>query len=197
MSRVVAVILAAGASSRLGRPKQLLPFRGTTLLRAVVMEACASRFDRVGVVLGANAASIAATIDDLPVTTIDNLAWSAGMSSSIHAAVAWARTQESSAVLLAAGDQPLLTVAHFDCLVDAHRGSSGLTGSLYGGTIGVPAIFDRSMYDRLETLTGDEGARRVLREAAANGAVASVDWPEGVVDIDTHEDFATWLSDPQ
>jgi len=178
---VAAAILAAGASSRLGRPKQLLPFRGTTLLRAVVREVCAASCDRVAVVLGAYAGSVAPELDGLPVASLANVLWTEGMASSIRCGVAWAVRSRCEALLVALCDQPRLTAAHLETLLQVYRRSPGPVASRYAGTLGAPAIFDRASFPALFALTGDAGASRLLASATP------VDWPDGALDVDTPE----------
>lgn len=182
--RVAGLVLAAGGSRRLGRPKQLLGYRGTTLLRVITGEICESCCDRVAVVLGAHAGSIAPTLDGLPVAQLANVLWSEGIASSIRCAAGWAIQAACDALVLAVCDQPRLTAAHVDALIGAHRETGGAVASRYGDRPGVPAIFPARDYPRLCALTGDEGARRLLR------GVHHVDWPDGAHDVDTPEDGA-------
>lgn len=177
--RAGAAILAAGASRRLGSPKQLLPYRGTTLLRAVIEQVCAARCDRVAVVLGAYAGRIAPELVDLPVTPIANVLWAEGIASSIRCAVAWAMAGELDALVLVVCDQPRLTSAHLDRLIGAHAVTGRAVASRYEGIAGVPAVFGADEYAALAALSGDTGARGVVATAA------TVDWPDGAWDIDT------------
>jgi CTP:molybdopterin cytidylyltransferase MocA len=169
------VILAAGASTRLGQPKQLLLLDGEPMLRVIAREALASRCERVAVVLGAHADEIRGALAGLSVEILDNPGWAEGMSSSVRVGVAWCAAPR---LLLMVGDQPRLTRAHLDALIAVE----GTVGSAYGGTVGVPAIFDRAMFPALAALRGDQGARRLLAGAA------SVAWADGELDIDTITD---------
>jgi xanthine dehydrogenase accessory factor len=185
--RVVCVVLGAGASTRLGRPKQLEPLAGKALVRHVVDVVAASSCDAVGVVLGANAAQIAPVLTGSSATIVDNAAWGEGIGSSIRSAASWARREGASALVLVLADQPLLDRVHVDRLVDAWRSGAPAAASLYGGALGVPALFDASLYDELLALEGDRGAARILR---GHDGVVSVEWPEGAVDVDTDADAA-------
>ncbi len=179
---VAAAILAAGASCRLGQPKQLLPFRGTTLLRGIAREVCASSCDRVAVVLGAHCGQIAPTIADLPLALEPNLLWSEGIAASIRCAVAWAMRERCDALVLLACDQPRLTARHVDALVALHDRLRRPIASGYAGTLGTPAVFGAAEFPRLSALGGDSGARGLLAHADA------IDWPDGAFDVDTPED---------
>ncbi len=187
-TKVAAVVLAAGESQRLGRPKQLLPFRGRPLLRAVASEACASSCQRVVVVVGANEESVRDSLGGLPVTMASNPGWREGLASSIRCGVAWAEREGCDAVLLLVCDQPELTSSHLDRLVASHAaGGAPIVASSYAGTLGVPALFGRASFAPLLALRGTEGAKRVIRAARR---LVAIDWPAGGVDVDTQEDAA-------
>lgn len=183
--KIVCAVLAAGGSSRLGRPKQLVPFRGEPLVRRVTQVALASRCASVAVIVGAESASVETAVRDLPVRCVVNGAWQEGIASSVRAAVAWAREQRAEGLLLVLADQPLLTSAHVDQLVLGLRAGAPAAGSAYEDVLGVPAAFSASQFDALAALEGDRGATRVLRET--QGAV-TISWPEGLVDVDSEAD---------
>jgi xanthine dehydrogenase accessory factor len=185
--RVVCVVLGAGASTRLGRPKQLEPFAGKALVRHVVDVVAASSCDAVGVVLGAHAAHIGPVLAGSGATVVENATWDEGIASSIRASASWARSDGASALVMVLADQPLLDRVHVDRLVDAWRSGAPAAASVYGGALGVPALFDASLYDELLALDGDRGAARILR---GHDGVVSVEWPEGAVDVDTDADAA-------
>lgn len=185
MSHVVTIVLAAGASRRLGRPKQLLPVRGGPLVRAIAAEARASSSAQVAVVIGAGAGLIAPALDDLDVTLLWNGGWREGVASSIRAGIRWAAASGADAAIVCACDQPRLDRAHLDRLIAASDGARRAVGSRYGRTVGVPALFPRAAFAELLALHGDLGARRVL----ASSAPAIVEWPDGAVDLDTPADL--------
>jgi molybdenum cofactor cytidylyltransferase len=184
---VGAVVLAAGASRRLGRPKQLVPFRGRPLLRAVVEQALGSRCDAVLVVLGANAEAIAFVLEGLAVDVVSNPEWHEGLAASIRCGIQAAERRAWRGALLLPCDQPGLTATHLDRLVEAHATGATLVASRYDGTLGVPALFDRRWFAALGALRGDEGAKHIIRRAAD---VAVVDFAAGAFDLDTEHDVA-------
>ena len=181
---VVAVVLAGGSSTRLGRPKQLEPFAGTTLIRHVVDEVCTSRCAGVAVVLGACAEQIERELEGSGATVLHNEAWREGIASSVRQAVAWAAARGASALVTVLADQPLLDRAHVDRLVEEWRAGAPAVASGYGGALGVPALFDATLFDELRALEGDRGAARVPR---GRSDVVSVPWPEGELDVDTED----------
>lgn len=182
---IVAAVLAAGGSRRLGRPKQLLPLHGTTLVEAVVVRVCASSCDHVAVVVGSHASEVAAQVDRFPVEILENPDWQEGLGSSVRVAARWARRIGASALLLCVVDQPRLSTSHLDDLIDTFRQTGDAVGSRYSGTLGVPAIFSAASFDELEALAGDRGARALLGRAGTR----IVDWPDGAIDIDVPADL--------
>lgn len=185
------ILLAAGDSTRLGRSKQLLEFRGAPLLRRAAEAALASRARPVVVVLGSEAEACAAVLRDLPVEIVVNAAWKEGLAGSIRAGVESleAAAPGVGAVVVCVADQPLLSAAVLDALMDK-QGASGakMAAAEYGGKLGVPALFCASLFRELKGLRGDEGARSLLRRAGEG--VARVPFPGGEVDVDTPEDAA-------
>ena len=182
-----AIILAAGESRRLGQAKQLVVHRGRPLLRGVAGEALAAGCDRLVVVLGARASEVRSALAGLPVDVVVNEGWAEGIASSIRCGVEAAEREGWEGALLLVCDQPALRSAHLERLLGARHGGPGAVASRYAGSVGVPAFFDRALFPRLRELRGDEGAKRVL---CACGP-ATVDWPEGAVDLDSPLDLAS------
>ncbi len=190
---IAAVVLAAGGSSRLGRPKQLVEFGGRSLLRNAVEAAVGGGCDPVVVILGAEAERIRPELEGLAVVAVTNPCWRHGVATSIRRGVAEVEQlcPEVEGVVLIACDQPLLSPAIIRALIEAHRDCSeraaAMVASAYAETLGTPALFGRDHFGSLGQLDGDRGARGLLRESAPR--VVTVAWPQGAVDIDRPEDL--------
>jgi molybdenum cofactor cytidylyltransferase len=189
--RIGAVILAAGASSRMGTPKQLLAVGEQTLLVRAVEATLASPVWPVVVVLGAHAEKIRPTLARLPVLIVENAAWAEGMASSIRAGITTLR-QFSRAVdgaVIALCDQPAFSADTIAQLIAAQRTTGrSIVAAHYSGRNGAPALFLREHFAALAALTGEEGARLLLNGDPAK--VAAVDLPALAVDLDTPADYA-------
>ncbi len=184
-SRIGGVVLAAGSSTRLGRPKQLLSIQGTPLVRHVLEQLRAAELTRYAVVLGGHAEQVSSVLAASGCDLLDNPAWAEGIAASIRLATSWARAHQLDGLLIAACDQPRLTGAHVRALYDLHRHRGLTVASAYDGAHGIPAIFGADWYARLEALAGDRGAGALLRQ---DPEVLAVDWPDGAFDVDTLED---------
>src|SRR5690349_1659589 len=165
---VALVLLAAGGSSRMGRPKQLLDYQGQPLLRHSVEQALGSVCRPVRVVLGADAEACRAAIADLPVEFVVNEGWAEGMGSSIRRGVAalLAASDHPEAVVIALCDQPLITSAFLDAMVRLHvERRAPMVAASYDDRPGVPALFARSWFPRLAALDSQAGAKALLQAA--------------------------------
>ena len=187
---VVAIILAAGESSRLGEPKQLLRFHGETLLaRSIRLAADAGAYPILAVV-GAHWARIREAVALTPAVPVFNPNWAEGIASSLRAGLEALETQSprSDGALLMTCDQPYLTSAHLITLLDQFRAhhAERIVASSYSDAVGTPAVFSRDLYVRLCSLRGDKGARVVLDEESDK--LMLVPFPLGEIDIDRPED---------
>jgi molybdenum cofactor cytidylyltransferase len=188
---IPAIILAAGASRRLGHPKQLVAFEGETLLERALRLAKESGAAPVLVVMGANFAAICASISFEGAIPVLNDHWERGMSSSIHAGLNEAEVRAAGAegVMVMACDQPRLSTNHLRTLLaafEAHKTSS-IIASTYAGTHGIPAVFPRIAFRGLRSLHGDKGARSLLAKPPCE--VIAVPFQGGEVDIDLPSDL--------
>jgi CTP:molybdopterin cytidylyltransferase MocA len=188
--RVGALVLAAGASARLGRPKQLVVYRGEPLVRRAAAAAAATGANPIVVVLGAHAAEVTPALAGLAgVTVVTHDEWSRGLASSLAAGV---RTAAAAAacdgLLVTLCDQPLVDAAALRALLAAFDGPRSIVAAEYEGTVGVPAVIGRAYFDELTQLSGDAGAGRWLR--ARLPAVTRVPLPAAAVDVDTLDDVA-------
>jgi molybdenum cofactor cytidylyltransferase len=193
--RVAGTILAAGSSSRLGRPKQLLDFKGRPFVRAVAEAALASGLTPVQVVTGDHADAMAEALKDLPVTLVHNPAWREGQAASIRAGVAALPANTGATVFLLA-DQPHVPPALIRALTEAHAlGLFPVVAPVVGDRRGNPVLFDRVTFPDLLALTGDVGGRaamaRIQMAPGGHEAVRLVPWPDDriLLDVDTPEDF--------
>jgi molybdenum cofactor cytidylyltransferase len=189
---VCGLVLAAGGSSRLGRPKQLLPYRGATLLDWVLGTARACPFDQLVVALGGAAAEVRERVDLGGVDVVVNDAYAGGCSSSIAAALGAVHPRCDVLVLLL-GDQPGVTPATVRALL-AGRGDAPLAVCRYDDGRGHPFAFGRQVFGELAELHGDKGVWRLLDRHGA--AVAEVRVPGPVpIDVDTPDDYAAVLAE--
>lgn len=190
------VILAAGGSSRLGRPKQLLPLGGLPLLAHALRHATASSLDQVVLVLGHEAAAISAALGEsaAPVKIVVNPNYAAGQSTSVRAGLD-ALDPTSHAALFLLGDQPQVGPGLIDALLTAYRATNPpLVVPTYGGRPGNPILFDRALFPELAAIEGDEGARGVVRAHAADALRLPVGAGPPPPDVDTEADYAALLA---
>ncbi len=189
---VAAIILAAGESRRLGRPKQLLAYGGETLLDRAIRIATEGGASLVLVVLGARFQEIAGSIQSPTAIKVHNDRWRQGMGGSVHAGMRalGVCAPDATAVLLMSCDQPRLTAHHLRTLLEAFasQASTSIVASSYAGVRGVPAVFPRETFAQLRALGGDKGARSIIESAPC--PVVAIEFEGGDVDIDWPEDLA-------
>ncbi len=181
------LVLAAGASTRFGSPKQLVRVQGRPLLHRAVAHAAEIAGQAVLVVLGAHAADLAPLLRHSTASVIVNRAWSEGIASSIRAGIAHL-PPSCDGVLILLADQAAVTVEDLRRLAGVwRRNPQCIVAARYETTVGVPAIFPRAEFAQLAALRGDRGARDLLRRAADR--VMAIELANAGIDIDTPEDL--------
>jgi CTP:molybdopterin cytidylyltransferase MocA len=193
--RVVALVLAAGGSRRMGRPKQLLAWRGVPLVRRAAEAALAAPVERVLVVAGAHAEGVGEALAGLPVEIVVHDRWEEGLGSSLAAGVVAARAHAPDAVLVTLADQPLVDAAALSRLFSGCGRGARRAAAEREGILGPPALFPARVLDELAALGGDAGARAVLSRHAAE--VVRVPMPEAAFDVDTPDDWSRLDAGPQ
>lgn len=185
-----AVLLAAGGSRRLGRPKQLLQVAGEPLVRRIARLLAATGPLRTCVVTGAEAGAVAAALDGVACERVHNADWTDGLRASVLAA-ARALDAHAGPVLIAACDQPALAAAHLDALLEAARGAHGIAAVAHRGVPGIPVVVPGTWLRAWAASTpagGDRGLGAALR-ALPPGRVALVEAPALAFDLDTARDL--------
>jgi molybdenum cofactor cytidylyltransferase len=187
-NKITTILLAAGSSSRLGRPKQLLEFDGNTLLQKSIAAAL-NVSKNVIVVLGANEKLIRPTISGFPIKIVLNESFAAGMSSSIRTGMSVLENRNCEAVLLMLCDQPHVDALLLEKMISVFKKSElPIVAAEYEGKVGVPAIFDVSFFQTLKILEGQKGAKVLIMNNLEK--VERVVFEKGKIDIDTEEDWA-------
>ena len=184
------VILAAGASTRLGRPKQLLQYHGKTLLDHSVNEAINAKADAVVVILGKNADLLQNKIDNQKVNVVINKDWEEGMAASVRLGLATLLKIKPyiDAVIFMVCDQPHISSLVLNELITTQQKTTKqIVTCNYGGSIGPPALFHKKYFRELAKVKGDIGARNIIQQNMND--VATILFPEGKIDIDTQEDY--------
>ena len=179
------ILLAAGSSSRLGEPKQLVDWHGQPLLRHMASVAIGAGLGPVTVVLGANDEACREALGDLQLTTIHNPNWASGMGSSISSGLLSLIVQATDGVIVMLCDQPLVDAELLRSLKELSE-DYYVVASRYDEQLGPPAFFSPEQYDSLLALDGAEGAKSIIN---AETSVGWVEAPQAAVDIDTPEDL--------
>ncbi|MEZ5353841.1 MAG: nucleotidyltransferase family protein [Bryobacteraceae bacterium] len=194
-SKTALVLLAAGSSSRMGCPKQLLSFRGQPLLRHAAETALEAGCSPVVVVLGANSEPLRSVLDGLPVDIRVNARWAEGMGTSIQTGLRALDRATVRGAILALADQPLVDAGFLRRLAYLHRLSGKpIIAARYAGTAGVPVFFARDRFPLLDALPARQGCKGVILGHPDDAML--VDCPEAEIDIDTPDDYAAAVATP-
>ena len=190
------ILLAAGQSARLGKPKQLLNYKGKTLLAHSLQIAIETQLQPIVTVLGANLDILKESIEPTNTTIVINQEWSEGMASSIRCGMEeLVKIAPSIAgVIIMVCDQPYVTAKLLTDLVEKHEDSSQpIIASRYNNHMGTPALFDKTIFALLLSLKGDSGAKKIMKSNL--DWVETVDFPFGEIDIDTSLDYELLMKD--
>jgi molybdenum cofactor cytidylyltransferase len=190
MSSPGIVILAAGSSDRLGRPKQLLEFEGTTLIQRITEIAVKAVKGPVVVILGANSSLIHSRLTRLPVHIVHNPDWPQGMTSSIRKGLGALLdfAPDTEGVIFAVCDQPYITADLFlEMISVGSKSHKPIVACLYNNVLGTPVLFKKEYFEILLALKDNEGARKVIQSHPES--VEAVPFPLGIFDIDTMQDY--------
>lgn len=190
------IILAAGASRRMGSPKQLLKIDNQTLIERAIAITQALANQQTVVVLGANAEKIIPFIPSLPALDfIINENWEQGMGTTLKTGLAFLLSKEMalSAVIVMVCDQPYLSTNKLQELIDTYQKTkANIVATTYNQLKGVPALFSKDLFNKLIDLDKDEGARKIIKRY--EGKVEVVDFPEGIHDLDTPKAYQAYLA---
>ncbi len=194
-SKVGIIVLAAGNSSRLGESKQLLAYKGKSLLKHAVQQAVASECVPVLVVLGARFERHIAEIENDPVHIEVNSKWERGIGTSIACGVRTLLAQQNTleAVVIMLCDQPFIDSDLINQLIaESEKSEKGIVACTYGGAIGTPALFNRKYFGDLQGLKENAGAKALFWQYSAD--LQTINFPSGETDIDTQLDYINLLS---
>lgn len=184
------IILAAGQSSRLGKPKQLLKYQNKTLLQHAIDTAKQTSIENIIVVLGSNADTILKEIETSAIQVVKNDNWQSGMASTIRCGIQASQTLRATiqAAILMVCDQPFVTSDLLSILIKKQEETGKpIIASRYGDTIGTPALFCKQFFAQLMDLSGDTGAKKIMIEYG--DLLDSVPFSQGGIDIDTIDDY--------
>lgn len=188
------IILAAGASNRFGKPKQLLSYKNKTMLQYLIDEAKNTTAASVIVVLGANTEKIQTKLPIEKIHIVINENWKEGMSSSIHCGINELQKidPDVDAAIIMVCDQPFVTTELLNQLTHTHKETKKqIVTCGYDNTTGPPVLFHKSLFSELLQLKGDVGARKIVEQNPDE--VAIVSFPKGNIDIDTVADYENLL----
>ncbi len=190
LKNFVIVILAAGQSKRLGHPKQLVVYNGKTLLNRAIDSAVGTKIENIFVVLGAHFEEIRESITNTNVSILKNRHFEEGMSSSIRCGLKEIieKSPQVESVIFLVCDQPFVNSdLLLNLMSEFKKSGKPIVASQYENILGTPALFHKSFFDELLKLEGDVGAGKIIKQNL--DSVASVNFEEGIVDIDTLEDY--------
>lgn len=184
------LILAAGSASRMKQPKMLLPFGEGTILSHLLQETRKVKDAAICLVTGYYHTEIMAAVSTEGIQVVQNKQWQQGMAGSIQLGLSSLLQQqpELETVMILVSDQPYLTQNLLTQMLQLQSATGkSIVAAVYGSTKGTPVLFTRNYFNRLQELTGDKGAKSILQSFPQD--LVTVDFPEGIMDIDTPEDY--------
>jgi molybdenum cofactor cytidylyltransferase len=188
------IILAAGKSARLGSAKQLLNYRGKSLLQHSIDAARGSLAKTVIVVLGSEMEKIEQELDQSKIQLVKNSLWESGMASSIHCGIQKLKNifPEAEGAIFMVCDQPYVSTNLLNKLINKHIATGkNIVASKYADTLGTPTLFHHSLFEELSGLEGDTGAKSLIKKYKNQSE--SVNFDLGSIDIDTRENYLNLL----
>lgn len=194
--KIAILILGAGGSARLERPKQLLEYKGKTLVENAIDTALDSHLGPVYLILGSHGQEIAKHLKKYKgeIDIIHNQKWEQGVSSSIRMGLKEIEKEEPGiyGIIITLVDQPLINLSHLVNMIRSHFTSGKkIIASGYGGSFGVPVFFHRKMFSYVEKLEGDQGAKSIISKLKLD--VHIMPNPDAELDIDSEEDYKNLL----
>jgi molybdenum cofactor cytidylyltransferase len=194
--KIAILILGAGGSSRLEQPKQLLEYKGKTLIENSIDTALETHLGPVYVILGSHGQEIALRLKKYKreIRIIQNQNWEQGVSSSIRLGLKEIEKEEPGiyGIIITLVDQPLINLSHLVNMIRSHFSfGKKIIASGYGGSFGVPAFFHRKMFPYVEKLEGDQGAKSIISKLKLD--VHIMPNPDAELDIDSEEDYKNLL----
>jgi molybdenum cofactor cytidylyltransferase len=189
MTSPAIILLAAGSSSRMGQSKQLIKIKEESLLVHSLNQAIQSGMPTF-VVLGANTKKHRAAIENIPVDIVENVHWETGMGSSLKTGLRYVlqKAPNTEAIIVMVCDQPLLTSEHLLKIKSLYEKThKPIIASYYSNTAGVPALFHKTLFNEILTMSDDQGAKKII--LSHKDKTVTMDFPDGAIDLDTPEDL--------
>ncbi len=194
MSKTGIIILAAGSSTRMGEPKQLMMYKNKTFLQHIVGEAKNANLYPVICVTGYQSDLITKNIVGMDIAIVYNENWSDGMGSGISAGIKQVLLSGVDSVILAVSDQPHVSSELFRNMEKLKDESGkGIVACSYAGTLGTPVLFIEDYFNQLTSLSGNQGAKNIVNTNLSD--VCPVEFEKGTIDIDTKQDYEKLISE--
>jgi len=187
---IATLIMAAGSSSRMGTPKQLLSWRNTTLIENAIINVLQLKISKPIVVLGANSEQITPKIETYPIKIIHNPNWNSGLGNSIAFGVNYIQNNyKVDGVLIILADQPLIDTSYLKGMIISYEAgkNQSIATQYHNGKLGVPALFDKYYFEELSAIDGDKGAKSILEKYSDQ--VITTQFETNIFDVDTKEDY--------